>query len=220
MVVLLFVIILPANKTRLMKQFSTVLNIVLLIAVAVLFYLHFSDKKSPEKTSAAAPKMMATGNMTRPAIAYVELDSLNEKITYIKNKRKELEGEQQAIESEWENGYRGLENQKNTFLKKGSAITQEEAQQFQNHLLGQQQVIDEKKQSLNQKLSEKSYKFMDDVQKKLKDFLAEYNKEKNFMYIFTTGQGLDYMVYKDSSMNITDDVVKGMNEKMKAAGEK
>ena len=113
-----------------------------------------------------------------------------------------------------------MENQKNTFLKKGSAITQEEAQQFQNHLLGQQQVIDEKKQSLNQKLSEKSYKFMDDVQKKLKDFLADYNREKNFMYIFTTGQGLDYMVYKDSSMNITDDVIKGMNEKMKAEGEK
>ena len=38
------------------------------------------------------------------------------------------------------------------------------------------------------------------------------------MYIFTTGTGMDYMVYKDSSMNITDDVIEGMNEKMKAAG--
>ena len=56
---------------------------------------------------------------------------------------------------------------------------------------------------------------MDDIQKKLKDFLAEYNKEKNYMYILTTGTGLDYMVYKDSSLNITADVVNGMNEKLK-----
>jgi outer membrane protein len=91
------------------------------------------------------------------------------------------------------------------------------AEQFQGKLIQQQQKIDEKKQLLTQKLSERSYKFMDDIQKKLKDFLADYNKEKNYMYILTTGTGLDYMVYKDSSLNITDDVVNGMNEKLKKA---
>lgn len=90
------------------------------------------------------------------------------------------------------------------------------AQQFQGQLMQEQQQIDEKKQSLSQKLSEKSYKFMDDIQKKLKDFLTDYNSQKNYSYIFTTGTGLDYMVYKDSSMNITDDVIAGMNEKMNA----
>ena len=57
---------------------------------------------------------------------------------------------------------------------------------------------------------------MDDIQKKLKEFLTDYNKEKKYMYILTTGTGLDYMVYKDSTLNITKDVIKGMNEKMKA----
>ena len=145
----------------------------------------------------------------------VELDSLNEKIVYIKEKRKILEAEQKAIETEWQNGYRGLENQKNNFIKKGDAITQQMAEQFQAELMQQQQNIDQKKQNLTQKLSERSYKFMDDIQKKLKDFLTEYNKEKNYMYILTTGTGLDYMVYKDSTLNITDDVVNGMNEKLR-----
>ena len=90
------------------------------------------------------------------------------------------------------------------------------AQEFQGQLLQEQQQIDEKKQNLSQRLSEKSYKFMDDIQKKLKDFLTEYNSQRNFTYIFTTGTGLDYMVYKDSSLNITADVIAGMNEKMAA----
>lgn len=196
-----------------MKNFSLVLNVVLLIAVSILYYLHFSNKKvvSQTKVSASAGTVQS---LSPAPIAYVELDSLNEKITFIKSKRKELENEQRAIETEWENGYKGLENQKNNFLKKGNAITQEEAQQFQGVLIQQQQQIDGKKQALSQKLSEKSYKFLEGIQKQLKEFLEEYNKEKNYMYIFTTGTGLDYMVYKDSALNITKDVIDGMNAKI------
>lgn len=198
-----------------MKYFSTILNVVLLLAVAFLYYQVFANKNN----SAALGKTTVSSATIREAvhapIAYVELDSLNEKIVYIKEKRKILEAEQKAIETEWQNGYRGLENQKNNFIKKGDAITQQMAEQFQAELIQQQQNIDQKKQSLTQKLSERSYKFMDDIQKKLKDFLTEYNKEKNYMYILTTGTGLDYMVYKDSTLNITDDVVNGMNEKLR-----
>lgn len=200
-----------------MKQFSLALNVVLLLAVGYLYYLHFSGTKSESKknnTVAAAVHTPVAGG--KALIAYVDLDSLNEKIHFIRDKRKELETEQKAIENEWENGYRGLENQKNNFLKKGNAITQQEAEVFQESLLKQQQVIDGRKQSSTQKLGEKSYKFMDDMQKKLKEFLAEYNADKNFQYILTTGTGLDYLVYKDSTLNITDDVVNGMNEKMKS----
>lgn len=201
-----------------MKNLSFALNLILFIAVAVLYYLHFSEKKPVSTKKTASMNTAAVGPMTRPAIAYVDLDSLNERITYIRNKKKELEAEQRGIESEWESGYKGLENKKNAFInsKKGASISQEEGQQFQGELLQEQQQIDDRKQALTQKLSEKHYKFMEDLQKKLRDFLEDYNKEKNYMYIFTTGTGLDYMAYKDSSMNITDDVVEGMNEKMKA----
>lgn len=198
-----------------MKQLSVVLNIVLIVAVGILYYLHFSEKKpADKKTTTTIASTAGTNNMTRPAIAYVDLDSLNEKITYIKNRRKELEGEQRSIDAEWESGYTGLQNKRDNFLKKGAAIKDEEMQQFQNELLGEKQQIDDKKQALSQKLNEKSYKFMDNIQKQLKDFLTDYNKEKNYMYIFTAGSGLDYMVYKDSTMNITTDVIEGMNKKM------
>lgn len=195
-----------------MKQFSTVLSVVLLLAVAFLYYHVFSGKKT---TTTPTAKDSKNAPATPALIAYVELDSLNEKITFIKEKRKELESEQKAIETEWENGYRGLENQKNIFIRKGDAITQQMAEEFQNQLIQQQQRIDEKKQGLTQKLSEKSYKFMDNIQKDLREFLIEYNKTKNYQYILTTGTGLDYMVFKDSTLNITTDVINGMNLKMK-----
>ncbi len=200
-----------------MKHLFTILNVVLILAVAFLYFHEFGGSKAKASITKSPVSIAETQKAGNAPIAYVELDSLNEKIIFIREKRKELEAEQKAIETEWESSYRGLEAQKNNFLKKGNAITQQMAEEFQGQLIQQQQRIDEKKQGLTQKLSEKSYRFMDDVQKKLKDFLVDYNKEKNYLYILTTGTGLDYMVYKDSTLNITEDVVVGMNEKLKQA---
>lgn len=199
-----------------MKQLSLALNLLLLVAVGVLYYLHFSQKNATKTPNVAvrANPVTTDGKVVAPLIAYVELDSLNENITFIKNKRKELEAEQRSIEMEWENGYRDLERQRDNFLKKGNSITQEEAQQMQMSLMSQQEKIDERKQTKVQKLSERSFTAMDDIQKKLRDFMEEYNREKNYMYILTTGTGLDYMVYKDSTLNITRDVIEGMNQKL------
>ena len=203
-----------------MKNVLVVINLLLLLAVGYLYYYDFSGKKNMHLESKVYTNDLKDSACHRAHIAYVELDSLNENITYIKGKRKELETEQKKIESDWEAGYRGLEAKKNNFLKKGASITQEEAQQFQGQLLQEQQQIDARKQTLNQKMSEKSFSFMDDIQKKLKEFLATYNKEKKYMYILTTGTGLDYLVYKDTSLNITRDVIKGMNEKLNGTGNK
>ena len=47
--------------------------------------------------------------------------------------------------------------------------------------------------------------------------MKEYNKDKNYSYILATGTGLDYLFFKDSTLNITSDVIKGLNEQMKVA---
>lgn len=198
-----------------MKNFSIVLNIVLFAAVAFLYAKVYSISTTATTITKNTIKEKIGDTSSKAGIAFVELDSLNEKISYIKDRRKELEAEQKAIETEWQNGYRGLENRKNEFLKRGKSITQQEAEKFQGELMQQQQQIDAKKQNSTQNLSEKSYKLMDGIQKKLKDFLNNYNQNKRYQYILTTGTGLDYMLYKDSTFNITDDVIKGMNEKMK-----
>ena len=197
-----------------MRSFLIAVNSLLIIAVIFLYIKVFKNTTNVKTNTSSNVTSKTSVSLKNASIAFVELDSLNEKIDFIKDRRKELEIEQKAIEVEWQNGYRGLENKKNEFLKRGNSITQQEAEKFQGELLQQQQQIDQRKQGLTQKLSEKSYKFMDDIQKTLKDFLNQYNKTKNYQYILTTGTGLDYMLYKDSTFNITADVIKGMNKLM------
>ena len=200
-----------------MKQFSFILNILLLLAVSYLFYLHFSGDKKNNGAGTTVSKHVDSC-LGGPVIAYVDLDSLNNNVGYIRQRKKELETEQNTIASEYESAYHEMETERSSFMKKGNTITQKEAEDFQAKLLQRQQQIESAKQLKGQNLAQKGAKVMEDMQAKLKTFLNEYNKDKKFTYILATGTGLDYLFYKDSTRNITRDVVKGLNEMMDKKG--
>ena len=198
-----------------MKQFSFGLNLVLLIAVAFLYYLHFSGGKKAINHASSVYKNTHDTSSGKIVMAYVELDSLNNNVDFIRQRKKELEAEQRVITKQYEDDYHQLTAMRDDFLKKGNAITQQEAEAFQEKLGMKQQEIEQAKQQKSQRLAEKGARIMEDMQGKLKDFMNDYNKEKKYTLIFTTGTGLDYFLYKDSSLNITSEIVKGLNNKMK-----
>lgn len=194
-----------------MKQFSLILNILLLAAVGFLYYLHFSGTKktiAATITSSPAKDSCAAGHL----IAFVELDSLYDNVEYIKQKQKELENQQEQLARQYQGAYQQLENEKNTFLKKGNAITQQEAEEFQANLYQKQQKIEADKQAQAQTMAAGRNKTMEDIQGKLKSFLNEYNSDKKYSYIFATGAGLDNILFKDSAHNITADVIRGLTK--------
>ena len=67
-----------------MKNLSLLLNVVLIIAVGVLYYFQFSGKKDCQKKTKQFTSTIKPTSSSAPAFAYVDLDSLNEKIIYIK----------------------------------------------------------------------------------------------------------------------------------------
>ena len=200
-----------------MKNLSLILNIVLLIAVGYLFYSDFSSKKKTASTSISGSAIKINDSTTtHTGIAYVELDSLNENITYFKQRRKELELQQKAIEADLAADYKVLETKQNTFYQKNPNANPEDVQNLRLQLAQGQQEIENKKQSQMQLLQQKSFELMEYIQKNLKEFLSDYNKEKKYQYILTSGSGIDWLIYKDSTLDITREVITGMNEKLKA----
>lgn len=199
-----------------MKNLPLILNAILIAAVAFLFTKVYSKNGAVSSKINTISKDTSANNIaTSCKIAYVELDSLNDKIKFIKNKKTELEAEQQAIENEFRDGYRKLQTQSADFQKRAQtegAVTQKEAEEMQNRLIQGQQELNNVKETKSQVLSEKSYKFLEEIQKKLKAFLLDYNKDKKYQYILTAGGGTEYMLYKDESLNITDLVIEEMNK--------
>jgi outer membrane protein len=203
-----------------MNKLSVALNVVLIAAIGYLYYYNFSGKKQPGTSSKQGTYQASKDSCTtKHRIAYVELDSLNENLVYFKITRKELELQQKQIEDKISNDYRALEAKQNAFVKSNPNATPEQIQNIRAQLAQGQQDIEVEKQKKTQELNQKSFELMEKIQKNLKTFLADYNKEKQYQYILTTGSGIDYLIYKDSTLDITKDVIKGMNEIMKPAGQ-
>ena len=54
---------------------------------------------------------------------------------------------------------------------------------------------------------------LQEVKKKIEAFIVKYNKDKQFAYVFSSNA--DLMYYKDTTYDITADIVKGLNAEYK-----
>ena len=192
-----------------MKNSSLVINITLATAIAILFYLHFSSKKAsvPASSSSAAA---VSGNFK---IGYFEMDSIENHYEYFKEVRNALRGKEQ------DNG-RQLADMKNTFAakyqelqKSAQGMSQAELNGKQQELMQMEKTFQNKEQMLNQDLQNESFKRLQEVKKKIEDYLKEYNKDKGFSYIMTNAPDLVYL--KDTAYNITTDLIAGLNSQYK-----
>ena len=84
---------------------------------------------------------------------------------------------------------------------------QEKAMQEMNKMQNDLQV---RKQNIDNELFEYNTKMKDDILVRIQNFLKTYNKDGKYSYIFSYEPGLIF--YKDSTLNITPDVIKGLNE--------
>ena len=84
---------------------------------------------------------------------------------------------------------------------------QESAMQEMNKM---QQDLQAKKQSIDNDLYNTNSKMKEDILSRIQNYLKEYNKDGKYSYIFSYEPG--FMFYKDSTLNITPDVIAGLNE--------
>ena len=86
----------------------------------------------------------------------------------------------------------------------------------QQELQQMDKTFKSKEQMMNNEMQDESMKKLQDVKKKITDYLAEYNKAKGYALFWVTIQTCFLCTYKDTAYDITSDLVKGLNELYKA----
>jgi len=197
-----------------MKNFLVGVVAVLVLAVAALFFLHFKYHKQLDTIS---EKVVRQDTMAkRPLrIAYVDLDSIQEKYEYYREKMTEFERKKESADRDLNNSFQKIENERVAFVQRGNSITQVEAEAFQRDYTRKMQNLENQKRTVESQIQTDGIRTMDELRKRINDFLEEYNKEKNYSYIFSYSTGLNVLFYKDTANNITNEVVAGLNEAYK-----
>lgn len=202
-----------------MKNFLLPLNIILLIAVAILYFLHFSGRKATVQGTQKTVAADSNGFKTLK-IAYVDLDTIQEHYDYYKEKMNDFEKKKEKADRDLNNAFQKIENERIAFIQRGNAITQVEAENFQREYTRKMENLENQKRNMENNIQQEGVKTMEELKKKINEFLEQYNASKGYSYIFSYSSGINVLFYKDTTYNITREVVDGLNASYNKTKEK
>lgn len=185
-------------------------NAVLLLLVGILFYLHFS---SGEKKSTTTKATNTSADAANFRIAYFDMDSIENNYELLKDIRNQLKTKEQALTSELSQIKNGYMAEVNKFSQSAQGMSQEQAGAIQEQLMQKQKRIQDREQAMGLEMQDATFKKMQDVNKRIEDYLKQFNADKGYSYILAYQPGTFY--YKDARYDITKEVVQGLNEAYK-----
>jgi outer membrane protein len=195
-----------------MKRVSLIVNVVLVLAVAGLYVLYFvSGKPAGGSAASDSTAVFKPGDLK---IAYVKFDTLINKYKKAEDLSKQLNDKQGKFQNDFGSKLRAHESKVNDFqtkVQKG-LLLRSEAEQMQQQLVQEEQELQQLNNNLSQQLAEEQGVLTRQVYEDVVQFLAEYNKDFNYTFIFAdTYPG--NLLYAHKGLDITADVLARINEK-------
>jgi len=200
-----------------MKNLSLGLNVVLVVAVAILYYMQFSEPtitneetiSEPETAIVEAPEEV---EKIESNIGYLNVDSLQENYKLYAELINKLKGREKKYEKELSTKSAAFEKKVMEFQKKAPTMTQFEGQTRQKELADEEQQLYKMRDDFALKFQNEEAKLNDEFQKNVKDFIKEFNKTSNYNLIIGASRVGNLVLDYNEGINITNDIVKGLNE--------
>ena len=207
-----------------------IVNCILLVGLILLYIFHFTGigakgGKGLANADAKAPVVVGEGGLK---IAYVNTDSLNANYKYIKDLEKELnafkQGKENSLKQQMDKlqaDGNALQDDYQNYLQNGSSMSLTQQQNKEAELKKRDAEIKKRAKQLAQLEQDYSSQILEkqtSENKKMIDavyaFIREYNAQnQQFNLILAkTGTELPFILYGDEAMDITDEIIKGLNE--------
>jgi outer membrane protein len=197
-----------------MKRNKLVLGLLSVCAMALCFACAKSGQSAESKANTTTDVAQSTSNSSK--IAYVEVDTIFRHYDMaldlgktFETKSKQLDAELNSKSKTFQGGVLDFQNK----VQKG-LITSANAQEVQKQLQTQEQGLYQLREQYQSQLAEEGQVNQRQVLHSIMDYLKEYNKTKGYHYIFANSFPSS-ILYADSTLNITKEVIEGLNAKYK-----
>lgn len=194
-----------------MKNASIALNVILVIAVGVLYYLHFAGGKSSGDSGTSGDKPEGSGN-----VLYINTDSVvmaynftKDKSAFIEENNKQREQLLRSKQGSYEASVRKYQSELPIMTERERAAKEESIMQLQNELMGLQQQFQQDAMMEEQAL-------LVSIIDTLENFMVDYTKGKEVDYVLGY-QKNGTIFYKNPANDITADVIDQLNKRYKSA---
>jgi outer membrane protein len=201
-----------------MKNISLALNAVLVVAVAILFYLHFSNLPKVQEEIVVAN--IENEKIDEPVkeekissnIAYLNVDSLQSNYKLYSVLINKLKRRQAKYEKELQSKSAVFEKKVMVFQKKAPTMTQFEGQMRQKELAEEEQVLYKLRDDFAIKFQNEEGKLNEEFQNNVKGFIQEFNDKSQYNLIIGASQVGNVVLDYNEGINITNQIVEGLNK--------
>ena len=195
-----------------MKIGLIILNVILLMAVGFLFYVHFDSAKNGAKLQNKTEQKDPIDSLSQGScrIAYFEMDSVAANFEKAKEMQGELEKKEEKMNSEMNRLQNQYQQKYINFQQHGATMTSSQLDAARNELGQLDQTIKDTKASMDQDYKTYYVQTQQEILSMIRKFCSEYNKDKKYAIIISNEPGLVF--YKDSTMDITKDLLYGLNK--------
>jgi len=201
-----------------MKIANIVTNVVIGVAVIVLFVFHFSGEKGEKGGEHAAAAMLA--NPGDISIAYFNMDSVMSQWDLYDDYQQDLSQKQTELEADFagrtETFYQSVQDAQYKIQK--GLVTRTEAEQLQQQLATEEQNLQVLQNQYMTQLQEEGMVKNRQMLDKIETYVAELSETQGYSYVYSYSFGGN-LIYGAKSLDITAAVVEGLNVKFQAGSE-
>jgi outer membrane protein len=197
-----------------MKKTSFIVNAILAIAVIGLYVLHFCGSGGKGfAPGAVSGNDSSTTVAAEGSIVYIQIDSLVNRYDMFHELRLEFEQKAKAADDDLTKRGRSFEREAKDFQEKvqKGLITRSQAEELQMKLQQKQQDLQQYAEKLRVDMTEEETVMLRRIYDAVLKYLTEYNESHNYALILSTSGSTNAVMQGHPSLNITQDVLKGLN---------
>lgn len=200
-----------------MKNLSLGLNAVLIVAVAILYFLHFSSA-APSEEVVAEPLIeeieepVDVSEKIESKIGYLNTDSLRANYKLYDELIDKLRGREKKYEKELSSKSAAFEKEVMEFQQKAPTMTQFEGQMKQKELAKKEKDLYDLQEKFALKFQNEQTKLDDEFQKTVNDFIKNYNQQAAYNIIIGASKMGNVVLDYNEGINITEEIVTGLNK--------
>ncbi len=195
-----------------MKNTSLILSIISLVAVVVfgILFLTNDGKKAEAPAEGEATEAAAA---QKGDIVYIDLDRILMEYDMANDLRSVVETKVQNIQAEVTRRGQKLEKEVASYQEKiQKGLMTRSVAEAQGQKLQQQEIdFNNYAAQKQQEIQEEQLVMMNQLGDAIQTFVTKYNEEKQYAMILTNSGGAP-VITADASLDITDDVLAGLNE--------
>jgi outer membrane protein len=202
-----------------MKNLSLILNAILFVAILILYVLFFKSQKGTSINS--NPESAVNKATVKDGIVYINIDSVLNNYSMYVDLQAELQSKVKVSEDQLASKEKAFKKEADDFQYKvdRQLVTRSEADGIQQTLMKKQQDLYQLQQELQSKLAEEQQVAQRKVLTSIMEYLESLEANKDYQFVLGTTFGGN-VLYANKDLNITHEVVKGINEKYKTEKEK